>query len=162
MGCGEGGCGACTVHITRTVGGKPVRTMANACLRPVLSLDGAAVVTTEGLMQPGSEGIWQASTLHPIQQELADCDGSQCGYCSPGMVMAMYGLLTDKADAKTKPTLREVEERFQGNICRCTGYRPILDAFKSVADGGEPQDSPRASVCRPRPLLYSVSDRQNP
>jgi aerobic-type carbon monoxide dehydrogenase small subunit (CoxS/CutS family) len=126
VGCGEGGCGACTVHITRRVAGKLVHTIANSCLRPVLSLDGADILTTEGLVTPGAG---QLQTLHPIQAELAKCDGSQCGYCSPGMVMAMYGLL----QTQSKPTMRDVEERFQGNICRCTGYRPIYKAMHSFA-----------------------------
>jgi aerobic-type carbon monoxide dehydrogenase small subunit (CoxS/CutS family) len=134
VGCGEGGCGACTVHITRTFAGKPVHTIANACLRPVLSLDGADILTTEGLITKSGGPL---QTLHPIQDELAKCDGSQCGYCSPGktvcadsilyqvltfdgcvvgMVMAMYGLL----QTQSNPSMRDVEERFQGNICRCT------------------------------------------
>jgi aerobic-type carbon monoxide dehydrogenase small subunit (CoxS/CutS family) len=85
VGCGEGGCGACTVHITRTVNGIPSHTLANACLRPVFSLGGAAVLTTEGLVNSklAMAGKVEAA-FHPLQAKLAECDGSQCGYCSPG------------------------------------------------------------------------------
>jgi xanthine dehydrogenase molybdopterin-binding subunit B/xanthine dehydrogenase iron-sulfur cluster and FAD-binding subunit A len=161
VGCGEGGCGACTVHITRTINSKPVRTLANACLRPVFSLGGAAVLTTEGLMNSKLAMAGKVEeAFHPLQAKLAECDGSQCGYCSPGacihnpqglfmesssvnshlvvagMVMAMYGLLSEQTTGG-KPAVREVEERLQGNICRCTGYRSIYKAmhtFSSAAD----------------------------
>lgn len=117
IGCGEGGCGACTVLIIR--GGKP--TLANACLRPVFSLDGASVLTTEG--------IGTSDAPNPIQSKIAECDGTQCGYCTPGMVMSMYGLLAKGGS----PSLATIEAQFQGNLCRCTGYRPIYTAMHSFA-----------------------------
>ena len=118
IGCAEGGCGACTVLIEK--GGKTMT--ANACLRPVFSLDGANVTTTEGL---GSTN----KGYDPIQSKIAECDGSQCGYCSPGFVMAMKGLLTNNPN----PDAKTIETQFQGNICRCSGYRPILNAMHSIS-----------------------------
>ena len=123
--CGEGGCGACTVGIEWQDESGNFMTMrpSNSCLVSVCALDGARVTTIEGL---GSS----ASGYHPLQEHLAHCNGSQCGFCSPGMVMSMYTLLQENP----KPTADEIEHRFDGNICRCTGYRPILDAFHSVPD----------------------------
>lgn len=127
IGCGEGGCGACTVFVKYP--GADKGAIINSCLRPVASLDGAEVTTIEGL---GSE----EKGLHPVQDKLAKCNGSQCGYCSPGMVMAMYGMLQRRDN---KPTAAQMEDALQGNICRCTGYRPILEASRSFVDpsGGD-------------------------
>ncbi|KAF6024631.1 hypothetical protein EB796_017075 [Bugula neritina] len=110
--CREGGCGVCTVTITDDSGATfPV----NSCLVPLHKCNGWNVTTIEGL---GSS----QSGYHKIQADLADKNGSQCGYCSPGMVMTMFGALQqDKEYAKSK-----LESSFYGNICRCTGYRPIM------------------------------------
>lgn len=109
IGCGEGGCGACTVLITRPdpSGGAPKATLANSCLRPVLSLDGASVTTIEGVKSGTGD-------YHPVQKAMAECGGSQCGYCSPGVVMAMFGLLTEHG---SNVTANQIEQQFQGNIC---------------------------------------------
>ena len=120
--CGEGGCGACTVLLTRldpntgTVEHRPV----NSCLHPLCSLDGQAVTTVEGL---GST----RQGLHPVQERIARRNGSQCGFCTPGWVMSMTGLLS----RDPTPAARTVEDHFDGNLCRCTGFRPILDAMQS-------------------------------
>jgi len=122
IGCHEGGCGSCTVTISKSSNdGSTVNVVANSCLRPVLSLDGASITTVEGI---GST----LHGLHPIQSEVAKCDASQCGYCTPGFVMSMYGLLAQNS----KPNPKQIEEHFQGNICRCTGYRPILKAMHNI------------------------------
>jgi len=123
LGCGEGGCGACTVMISSyDVESKKISHRAiNACLAP-LSVAGQHVVTVEGL---GSI----KSGLHPVQQRMAEFHASQCGFCTPGIVMAMYTFFRNHPNA----TLEEVEEAMDGNLCRCTGYRPILDAAKSLA-----------------------------
>jgi aerobic-type carbon monoxide dehydrogenase small subunit (CoxS/CutS family) len=119
--CGEGGCGACTVMLTSEDG--LVRSV-NACLRPLIACDGQTVTTTEG--------IGQKNNYHPVQKALAEGFGLQCGFCTPGMVMAMYALMQEKGGKK--PTQQEVEDRFDGNICRCTGYRPILQSFRKLAE----------------------------
>jgi xanthine dehydrogenase/oxidase len=94
----------------------------NACLRPLASLDGMAVTTTEGIGSTRTE-------LDTVQHRIAACNGSQCGFCTPGFVMTMYSFLQDNPG----PTRREVEDAFDGNLCRCTGFRPILHAMKTFA-----------------------------
>jgi len=131
VGCGEGGCGACAVDLSRVdpTTKKVVHVSVNSCLRPLAAMDGWAVTTTEG--------IGNCKTgLHPIQERVAGFNGSQCGFCTPGMVMTLYSSL------KSKPqmSMNEIENRFDGNICRCTGYRPILDAAKSFAVDSDIED----------------------
>ena len=124
LSCGEGGCGACTVMLAKwdRVRSRVVRRAVNACLRPVASIDGMAVTTVEGIgnMRDG---------LNPVQDRLAAGNGSQCGYCSPGFVMTAYAYLREHE----QPSERAIEDLFAGNLCRCTGYRPILDAMRSFA-----------------------------
>lgn len=124
LSCGEGGCGACTVMLARwEPGSKGVsETAINSCLRPLVSLDGASVITTEGI---GST----REKLDPVQYRLAANNGSQCGYCSPGFVMNMFTFLREHP----KPAQREIEDLFDGHICRCTGFRPILEGMRSFA-----------------------------
>uniref|UniRef100_A0A8B9MLB5 Aldehyde oxidase 1 n=1 Tax=Accipiter nisus TaxID=211598 RepID=A0A8B9MLB5_9AVES len=121
-GCGGGGCGACTVMIsTYEPASKKIRHYsANACLLPICSLYGAAVTTVEGV---GST----KTRVHPVQERLAKCHGSQCGFCTPGMVMSIYTLLRNYPE----PTSEQMMAALAGNLCRCTGYRPILDACKT-------------------------------
>ena len=123
--CAEGGCGACTIMIQElSQDGKTWKKglPINSCLTPLVSLGGCKVTTVEGVGTK-EEGY------HPIQKKMADCNASQCGMCTPGFVVNMYALLQENP----KPTAEEVERRFDGNLCRCTGYRPILDAFHSLA-----------------------------
>ncbi|KAK2583672.1 hypothetical protein KPH14_009602 [Odynerus spinipes] len=121
--CHEGGCGACIV--AAEIKGQ---TMAvNSCLVPVLICNGWSIKTIEGIGN-------KVDGYHPMQATLAEMNGSQCGYCSSGMVMNLYSLLKDK-----KHTMKEIENSFGSNICRCTGYRPILDAFKAFASDATPK-----------------------
>ncbi|XP_072274823.1 aldehyde oxidase-like [Pyxicephalus adspersus] len=117
-GCGGGGCGACTVMVSsiHPVTKKIHHYSANACLLPICSLQGAAVTTVEGI---GST----TTRLHPVQERIAKAHGSQCGFCTPGMVMSMYSLLRNHPE----PTMEQIHEALGGNLCRCTGYRPIMD-----------------------------------
>ena len=120
LGCGEGGCGACTVVVSTwdVSARKPVHRSINGCLAPALSCVGCAVTTVEGM---GS-----AAAPHPIQSALAEGHGSQCGFCTPGIAASMYALITPET------TVADVEEHLDGNLCRCTGYRPIWDAAKQL------------------------------
>ncbi|KAI0218685.1 hypothetical protein L0F63_004443 [Massospora cicadina] len=133
LGCGEGGCGACTVVVATPacVSARANlvlnrRLTANACLLPLGSLHGKQMITVEGIGCP--------SQPHAIQERLALGHGSQCGFCTPGIVMSMYGLL----QINNEPTIRDIEDAFEGNLCRCTGYRPILDSFKTFASDSGP------------------------
>ncbi|XP_065371332.1 xanthine dehydrogenase [Calliphora vicina] len=122
LGCGEGGCGACTVMISRidTLTNRIKHIAVNACLTPVCAMHGCAVTTVEGI---GST----RTRLHPVQERLAKAHGSQCGFCTPGIVMSMYALLRNLS----QPSMKDLEIAFQGNLCRCTGYRPILEGYKT-------------------------------
>jgi aerobic carbon-monoxide dehydrogenase small subunit len=112
-GCGEGECGACSVLLDGEV--------VNACLIPVCQAQGAAVVTVEGLARD--------SRLDPLQQAFLECGGTQCGICTPGMLIAARALL----DANPRPTRDEIKEAIAGNLCRCTGYVKIIDAIAQAA-----------------------------
>ena len=131
VGCNEGGCGACAVSLTyNDATTQRVMTRAiNSCLAPLLSLNGLSVTTNEGT----ATGTHQA-----IQQTLAAYNGTQCGYCSSGMVMSLYSMLKDRT---TTPTKFEIEQMLDGNLCRCTGYRPILEAFKTFGSASLPAGS---------------------
>ncbi|CAL4915113.1 unnamed protein product [Urochloa decumbens] len=125
LGCGEGGCGACTVMVScydRTAR-KSLHFAINACLAPLYSVEGMHIITVEGI------GDRQRG-LHPVQECLAKAHGSQCGFCTPGFVMSMYALLRS---SKEPPTEDQIEDCLAGNLCRCTGYRPIIDAFRAFA-----------------------------
>ncbi|KAA3511775.1 xanthine dehydrogenase small subunit [Agrobacterium vitis] len=120
-GCAEGDCGACTVLVGRLVKGALRYEAVNACIRFIGSLNASHVVTVEHLAA-------KDGTLHPVQQAMVDCHGSQCGFCTPGFVMSLYGLwLTSEA-----PSRAEIERALQGNLCRCTGYEPIVKAAEQM------------------------------
>ncbi|KAG2539897.1 hypothetical protein PVAP13_9NG506500 [Panicum virgatum] len=125
LGCGEGGCGACTVMVScyDLTTKKSLHFAINACLAPLYSVEGMHIITVEGI------GDRQRG-LHPVQECLAKAHGSQCGFCTPGFVMSMYALLRS---SKEPPTEEQIEDCLAGNLCRCTGYRPIIDAFRVFA-----------------------------
>jgi len=112
-GCEQGGCGTCTVLLD----GRPVA----ACLIPVETVEGAEVVTIEGLTPPAG--------LHPIQEAFLEGFATQCGFCTPGMIMATAGLLAKNPN----PTRDDAVRAISGNVCRCTGYEAIIDAVLDAA-----------------------------
>jgi len=122
-GCAEGDCGACTVVVAEPDGALLAWQPVNACIRLLPSLDGKAVFTVESLQQ--SDG-----TLHPVQQAMVECHGSQCGFCTPGFVMSLFGLYKNASAASRA----EVDDTLSGNLCRCTGYRPILAAAQRMRE----------------------------
>lgn len=133
-GCGEGDCGACTVAIGRVRDGKLVYEPVNACIQLLGMVDGAQVVTVED--------IGTAQDPHPVQAAMALHHGSQCGFCTPGIVMSLFTLFHSDDG---KPTRGDINEWLAGNLCRCTGYRPIVDAAMDVLSG--PRDDRIAADC---------------
>jgi xanthine dehydrogenase small subunit len=116
-GCAEGDCGACTV-VVGELSSRGVRYRAvNSCIRFLPTLDGKELVTVESLQQP-------SGTLHPVQQSMIDHHGSQCGFCTPGFVMSLFALYLQRGHSSREQVLGALT----GNLCRCTGYRPIIDA----------------------------------
>jgi xanthine dehydrogenase small subunit len=125
-GCGEGDCGACTVAIGRMRHGKLAYEPINACIQLLGQVDGAEIVSVEDLV--AADG-----TLHPIQQAMVENHGSQCGFCTPGFVMALFAMY-QSTDGEVSRS--EVNDWIAGNLCRCTGYRPIVDAAVAACKRG--------------------------
>jgi aerobic carbon-monoxide dehydrogenase small subunit len=115
-GCRQGGCGSCTV----LVDGEPVL----SCLLPVEDIEGRRVTTLETLTP--------AAGLHPVQRAFLEANGFQCGYCTPGMEMLAAAFL----DTHPEPSRDEIVEALSGNVCRCTGYEPIVDAIVAASEAG--------------------------
>lgn len=130
-GCAEGDCGACTVLVGRLSGDELVYEPVNACIRFMASLDGCHIVTIEHLAAKDGE-------LHPIQKAIVDHHASQCGFCTPGIVMSLYALWMQNPS----PTKTDVEVALQGNLCRCTGYAPIIKAAISASQPGGATNDP--------------------
>ena len=145
-GCAEGDCGACTVVLAELDrDGDDVQVRAvNSCIQFLPTLDGKELITVESLSNGGE--------LHPVQQALVDHHGSQCGFCTPGFVMSLFALYKTQKN----PSRRDIDDALAGNLCRCTGYRPIIDAAEAMylAEAGEDwlrqpfakQSAPRARV----------------
>ena len=117
VGCDTSNCGACTVHLD----GRAVK----SCTVLAVQADGCAVTTIEGLGDGGAPG----GALHPVQRAFSQMHGLQCGYCTPGMIMAAIDLLEENPD----PSDTEVREGIEGNLCRCTGYQNIVKAVRQAA-----------------------------
>ena len=144
-GCAEGDCGACTVVVGELVEdpeGERVRYRAvNACIRLLATLDGRELVTVESLA--AADG-----TLHPSQQAMVDSHASQCGFCTPGFVMSLFALHCQGG----APSRTELADALAGNLCRCTGYRPILDAAESMFERPAPEADDQSSRARLRSI----------
>ncbi len=153
-GCAEGDCGACTVVLGAPgADGQCVEYRAiNSCIRFLATIDGQELVTVESLQAPGG-------ALHPVQQAMVDQHASQCGFCTPGFVMSLFALYL----GKSQPDREEVLEALSGNLCRCTGYRPIIDAglrmgaYPAPAHWG--RDAPKSE--KRRMALHSISRQQS-
>jgi carbon-monoxide dehydrogenase small subunit len=124
-GCGEGECGSCSVLLDGE--------LVNSCLVPIAQVEGSRVITIEGL------GV---KALHPIQNAFLQCGGAQCGICTPGMIVATANLLGHTAS----PTLEQIREGLNGNLCRCTGYTRIFDAIRSAAQSMTDRDREELTV----------------
>ncbi|KAF0692555.1 Aste57867_16367 [Aphanomyces stellatus] len=146
LGCGEGGCGACSVIVSKfdAATQEVTHKAINACLTPVCAAEGCAVTTVEGL--------GRGKDLHPVQRAIAERHGSQCGFCTPGIVMALTAIIQDST-----ATMDNIEHSMDGNLCRCTGYRPILDAAKSFgSDVGDLKCG--SSACDQHCLTGDIED----
>ncbi len=119
-GCAEGDCGACTVVVGELSAGRGRNRVTyravNSCIRFLPTLDGKELVTVESLQAPGGRP-------HPVQQSLIDRHASQCGFCTPGFVMSLFALYLNRSEASREQVL----DALAGNLCRCTGYRPIVE-----------------------------------
>ncbi|RZI84335.1 MAG: xanthine dehydrogenase small subunit [Rubrivivax sp.] len=147
-GCAEGDCGACTVVVGELdAGGQALtKTTVNACIQLLPTLDGRALFTVEDLQ--GMAG----GALHPCQQAMVDCHGSQCGFCTPGFVMSLWQVYEEQVQALPR---HELADALSGNLCRCTGYRPILDAGQRMFE------APRV-VFDPQPALAALQALSQP
>ncbi len=149
-GCAEGDCGACVVMVGElNASSDAIDYIAvNSCIQLLPSLDGKSVKTVESLKNPDG-------TLHPVQQEMISCHGSQCGFCTPGIVMSLVNLV-QKNDA---PSRLQITDALSGNLCRCTGYKPIIEsAQKACAHKAQLKLQDSADV----PLLKEIARSKNP
>src|ERR1700723_2686577 len=153
LSCGEGGCGSCTVVLTRLhrETRKAYHVAVNSCLRPLCSLDGMLVTTIEGLGNT-------RTGLDPIQARIAEMNGSQCGFCTPGMVMNAFALL----QSVPSPSQKSIEDHLDGHICRCTGYRPILQALRSFATDHQASGSNRSDFGCKTTVDVAASSESHP
>jgi xanthine dehydrogenase small subunit len=124
-GCAEGDCGACTVVIGALEGGELTLRAVNSCIQFTPTLDGHALFTIEDLQQPDG-------SLHPVQQALVECHASQCGFCTPGFAMSLWGMYLKQEGRQ--PARCQIDDTLSGNLCRCTGYRPIIDAARRMVE----------------------------
>ncbi|MEF8781991.1 MAG: (2Fe-2S)-binding protein [Haloarculaceae archaeon] len=132
IGCDTGNCGACTVYLD----GEAIK----SCLTFAVQADGSEITTVEGMEDQPEAGMGE-SDLHPLQEGFHEMHGLQCGYCTPGMIMAGKALLEENDD----PGEREIRENISGNLCRCTGYQNIVKSIEYAADvlnGREPPETP--------------------
>jgi xanthine dehydrogenase small subunit len=147
-GCNEGDCGACTVVVVRPCGDGLTYRAVNACIQFVATLDGCQLLTVEHLKA--------GSALHPVQQAMVDCHGSQCGFCTPGFVMSLFALVKTHGFLPDEAAL---DDALAGNLCRCTGYAPIIRAAQKIYDAPvADQFDARAEATRAR--LIALQDEE--
>ena len=127
-GCASGDCGACTVVVAEYAGGNLRYKSLNACISLLPSLHGKQLITAEDLQD--------GDTLHPVQKAMVDFHGSQCGFCTPGFIMSLFALHKKLSQSQKK---KQTLEALAGNLCRCTGYRAIIDAAKAANNHGPDQ-----------------------
>jgi len=127
-GCAEGGCGACTVVVGELKKNKIIYKAINSCIAFTTSLEGKHLLVVEDLTQKNG-------SLHPVQSAMINFHGSQCGFCTPGFIMSLFSMYKNKTSYDKKT----IEESISGNLCRCTGYRPIIDAAKSLKNNKSDQ-----------------------
>ncbi len=139
-GCAEGDCGACTVVVGELEGGTVCYRAVNACILLMPMLEGKSVLTVEALRRPDG-------ALHPVQQALVDHHGSQCGFCTPGIVMSLFAAYI----SEPRPSRARIDDILAGNLCRCTGYGPIVKAAQSM------HDAPRVAPPDEAALLQSIA-----
>ena len=139
-GCAEGDCGACTVVIGEAVDQRIRFRAVNACIQFLPTLDGKMLFTVESLRSADGQ-------LHPVQQSMVDYHGSQCGFCTPGFIMSMFALYKNDSD----PSREAIDDALSGNLCRCTGYRPIIEATRHMRDYPV---SPEAD-----PIIYAAAGK---
>ena len=127
-GCAEGDCGACTIVIASLTDDNGLQMRAvNACIQFVPMLNGKAVYTVEYLRK-------QSAALHPVQKAMVDCHGSQCGFCTPGFIMSMWNVYVEHTHKHSRANDQQLRTALSGNLCRCTGYKPILEAGRKMFD----------------------------
>jgi xanthine dehydrogenase small subunit len=134
-GCAEGDCGACTVVMAEAHQGRIRFRSINACIQFLPTLDGKALFTVEGLRNPDQ-------SLHPVQQAMVDCHASQCGFCTPGFVMSLFALYK----SQDRPDRDDIDDALAGNLCRCTGYRPIISAATRMYEYGQALDEDQQNL----------------
>ena len=133
-GCAAGDCGACTVVVAEPVDGRLQYRAVNSCIKPAHAIDGMALWTAADLAQPDG-------TLHPVQRAMVECHGSQCGFCTPGFVMSLFALYQRTVAQGQAVDSHSAHDALSGNLCRCTGYRPIVQAACSLqADAAQAID----------------------
>jgi xanthine dehydrogenase small subunit len=147
-GCNEGDCGACTVVVARPQEGRLAYRAVNACIQFLATLDGCQLLTVEDLKGPDG-------ALHPVQQAMVECHGSQCGFCTPGFVMAMWALTRT---AETVPGEAAIDDALAGNLCRCTGYAPIVRAAQRMFELGARSDAIEAFAGETLARLEALQD----
>lgn len=203
LGCAEGGCGACTVMISKVSNDKTVKYVlvldsddllttdgnvaqgcrsisfalfltdsflstflfncfrhysANACLMPVLAADGCHITTVEGV------GSVEKNNVHPVQKAMVELHGSQCGFCTPGIIVSIYTHLLANTETDKTASVEHLEEHLDGNLCRCTGYRPIWDAARALCDDANDDSAirgPCGTPCRECPERESCTQDCN-